>query len=99
MVSVTNLVLAIVATTVTGANAFTRPCRFPYDQCGWVLANGDFGYTYEELQAAAGTTVGTRVYDALYSCDSATGAISYIQWCGGSGKCETGIVPNDNCKA
>jgi hypothetical protein len=51
------------------------------------------------LQAAAGTNDGSRIYDALYSCDSETGAISYIQWCGGGGKCETGIVPNDNCKA
>ncbi|KAK1758164.1 hypothetical protein QBC47DRAFT_399064 [Echria macrotheca] len=98
MVHFTNIVIAIVATAVAGTNAFTKPCPYPYDVCGWRLASGDFGYTYAELQAAAGSTDGSHIYDALYSCDSATGQISLVQWCGGAGKCETGIVPNDNCK-
>ncbi|KAK3315580.1 hypothetical protein B0H66DRAFT_642775 [Apodospora peruviana] len=99
MVNFTNFVIAVAATAVTGTTALTHPCRYPYDNCGWVLANSYYNYTYAELQAAAGTTDGSKIYDALYSCDTATGAISYIQWCGGAGKCETGIVPNDNCKS
>lgn len=55
------------------------------------------GYTYDQLQAAANTTDGSKIYDALYSCDSETGDISYAGWCGGGGKCSTGVVPNDNC--
>ncbi|KAK3360671.1 hypothetical protein B0T25DRAFT_536125 [Lasiosphaeria hispida] len=99
MVGFNTIVTAILVSAVTGTTAFKTPCRYPYDNCGWVLANGDFGYTYEELQTVANTTDGSRIYDALYSCDSATGAISYSQWCGGAGKCQTGIVPNDNCVA
>ncbi|KAK3390125.1 hypothetical protein B0H63DRAFT_557143 [Podospora didyma] len=94
--------LAVAATVITSASAFTHPCRFPYDNCGWVLANGYYGmtgYTYAELQAAANTTDGSKIYDALFSCDTATGDISYIRWCGGAGKCETCIVPNDNCRS
>ncbi|KAK0649817.1 hypothetical protein B0T16DRAFT_389794 [Cercophora newfieldiana] len=106
MVSFTTI-LTLASMAVFSANAFDRPCRYPYDNCGWVLASYGLyppfsvvplkGYTYEELQAAANTTDGSRIYDALYSCDSEAGAISYIQWCGGGGKCGTGVVPNDNC--
>jgi len=45
----------------------------------------------------ANTTDSSRIYDALYSCDSETGAISYLTWCGAGGHCNTGVVPNDNC--
>ncbi len=128
MVSFAQFVTAVVGITITGASAFTRPCRYPYDNCGWVLANGFYGtiipphlfflvsfssktdikltlgthqtgYTYSELQAAANTTDGSKIYDALYSCDTETGEISYLNWCGGPAKCETGIVPNDNCRS
>ncbi|KAK4210098.1 hypothetical protein QBC37DRAFT_390720 [Rhypophila decipiens] len=98
MVSFTQVVLAVAATALTGANAFTKPCRYPYDNCGWVLASSTYGYTYAELQAAANTTDGSKIYDALYSCGP-NGQITYSQWCLGAGKCETGIVPNDNCHA
>jgi hypothetical protein len=97
MVSFTTVYLTLAATAVASVSAFTNPCRYPYDNCGWVLASSPYGYTYQELQAAANTTDGSRIYDALYSCDSETGAISYLTWCGGGGKCETGVVPNDNC--
>ncbi|KAK0747031.1 hypothetical protein B0T18DRAFT_429879 [Schizothecium vesticola] len=93
MVSFTAIVLGFAATAITGANAAL--CRYPYDNCGWVLAS--YGYTYDQLQAAAGTTDGSRIYDALYSCDSETGDISYLNWCGGGGKCGTGVTKNDNC--
>ena len=97
MVGFTKLAIALAATAITGAAAFKKPCRYPYDNCGWVLASGEYGYTYAELQAAANTTVGTLIYDALYSCDSESGAISYAYPCSGPGQCQTGVVPNDNC--
>jgi hypothetical protein len=120
MVSFTTICFTVAATAVASVNAFTNPCRFPYDNCGWVLASTPYGislpqtrsnvllcnpsdkltgYTYNELQAAANSTDGSMIYDALYSCDSETGAISYAGWCGGGGKCETGVVPNDNCRS
>src|SRR6185436_14194 len=40
---------------------------------------------------------GSYVYDALYVCDRETGTLRYIRWCGGGGRCQSGIVPNDNC--
>ncbi len=43
MVSFTNVIIAIAATTITGATAFVKPCRYPYDNCGWVLASGTYG--------------------------------------------------------
>jgi len=43
MVSFTTLCLTIAATAVATANAHTNPCRYPYDNCGWVLANGFYG--------------------------------------------------------
>lgn len=36
-------IMAMAAATIVGTNAFTKPCRYPYEQCGWVLANRDFG--------------------------------------------------------
>ena len=36
-------VMTMAAATIVGANAFAKHCRYPYDQCGWVLANRDFG--------------------------------------------------------
>lgn len=54
------------------------------------------GYTFDELHAAANSDDGSYIYDALYSCDPDTGALTYIRWCG-VGACESGIVPNDNC--
>jgi hypothetical protein len=46
MVSFAQLVTAVAVMTITGASAFTKPCRYPYDNCGWVLANGVFGTTH-----------------------------------------------------
>ena len=43
MVHFAQFFTAVAALTITGASAFTKPCRYPYDNCGWVLANGDFG--------------------------------------------------------
>ena len=43
MVSFTTLCLTIAATAIASANAHTNPCRYPYDNCGWVLANGYYG--------------------------------------------------------
>lgn len=41
MVSFTAIVLGFAATAITGANAAL--CRYPYDNCGWVLASyGNF---------------------------------------------------------
>lgn len=37
MVSFTAIVLGFAATAITGANAAL--CRYPYDNCGWVLAS------------------------------------------------------------
>ena len=37
MVSFTAIVLGFTATAITGANAAL--CRYPYDNCGWVLAS------------------------------------------------------------
>ena len=34
--------MAVAAATI-GANAFTQPCHYPYDHCGWVLASRDYG--------------------------------------------------------
>ena len=36
-------IMAVAAATIIGTNAFTQPCHFPYDQCGWVLASRDYG--------------------------------------------------------
>jgi hypothetical protein len=115
MVSPVNIIMVIAATTVAGAKGWKKHCRYPYEQCGWVLANSDYGnhpdssppvgtleltrvplaYTYDELRAAAGSSDGSRIYDALYRCDPETGALTYINWCVGG--CGTDIVPNDNC--
>ncbi|KAK5651178.1 hypothetical protein OQA88_13196 [Cercophora sp. LCS_1] len=88
--------MAATAATIIGVNAFTQPCHYPYDQCGWVLAGRDYGYSFDELQAAANSDDGSYIYDALYSCDSETGELKYITWCG-IAACGTGTVPNDNC--
>ncbi|KAK1755523.1 hypothetical protein QBC47DRAFT_401694 [Echria macrotheca] len=86
-------VAVILGTTTT--QAFTNPCHI-YEQCGWVLANRDFGYTFEELRAAANSDDGSHIYDALYSCNPDTGEIIYLRWCGVAA-CESGEVMNDNC--
>ncbi|KAM7198607.1 hypothetical protein V8F20_006137 [Naviculisporaceae sp. PSN 640] len=97
MVAFTKLAIAVAATAITGAAARAKNCRYPYDNCGWVLASAEYGYTYAELSAAAGTNVGTLIYDALYSCLDTNGTIEYAYACSGPGKCQTGVVPNDNC--
>lgn len=84
------------AAAITSVNARTTLCRYPYDNCGWVLAS--YGYTYEQLSAAANSTDGNVIYNGLYSCDTEAGDISFLHPCGAGGSCETGIVPNDNCK-
>jgi hypothetical protein len=42
MVSFTTLVIALTA-AASSVTAFTKPCNFPYDVCGWTLANQEFG--------------------------------------------------------
>ncbi|KAM7198181.1 hypothetical protein V8F33_005239 [Rhypophila sp. PSN 637] len=97
MVGITNLALALAATAITSVSAIKKPCRYPYDNCGWVLASAEYGYTYAQLQAAANTTVGHLIYDAVYSCLDTAGTIEYAYACSGPGQCQTGVVPNDNC--
>jgi hypothetical protein len=43
MVKFTSVAVAL-AVTITGTSAaFTKPCNFPYDVCGWTLANQEYG--------------------------------------------------------
>ncbi|KAL1842458.1 hypothetical protein VTJ49DRAFT_5195 [Mycothermus thermophilus] len=95
-------ILAAVAATMTGVNAFDKPCNAPYDFCGWMLSNSEFGYKDKELQDAAREagqdwTNGTILYDSIYNCGEG-GAIAWNR------HCERGCNPplngpNANCRA
>jgi len=43
MVSLINLIIGTAAMTAAGTNAFKKLCKYPYEQCGWVLANSVHG--------------------------------------------------------
>ncbi|KAH6848070.1 hypothetical protein B0I37DRAFT_156661 [Chaetomium sp. MPI-CAGE-AT-0009] len=102
MVKFTSVTLALAA-TITGASAaFTKPCNFPYDVCGWTLANQEFGYDQATLEAAAiaagqDPTSGTILFDAIYNCQ-ADGVIAWNRHCANG--CDAAMtVPNANCRA
>lgn len=43
MVKFTSVAVALAATITGTSAAFTKACNFPYDVCGWTLANQEFG--------------------------------------------------------
>lgn len=92
MVSFTTLVLAITA-AASSVTAFKTPCNFPYDVCGWTLANDVYGYGYEELKAAHGGVDDGTLYNAVYGC-RANGVIEYGNACPRG--CQAGGVGNNN---
>jgi len=42
MAKFTTLVLAALA-AFSGVKGYQKPCRAPYDYCGWQLLGGEFG--------------------------------------------------------
>ena len=49
MVSIIIIITAIATTNVAVANALKERCRSPYEKCGWILANSDFGMQSPEI--------------------------------------------------
>ncbi|KAK4141719.1 uncharacterized protein C8A04DRAFT_30708 [Dichotomopilus funicola] len=95
--------VAVALAAITGTQAtFTKPCNFPYDVCGFTLANQEFGYTQATLAAAAvaagqDPNNGTILYDTIYNC-LADGEIAWNHHCdNGCDAAQT--VPNANCRA
>jgi hypothetical protein len=49
MVSFNAIIFTLAATAVASVSAFTNPCRYPYDNCGWVLASTPYGRSSQIL--------------------------------------------------
>ncbi|KAK3364309.1 hypothetical protein B0T25DRAFT_563333 [Lasiosphaeria hispida] len=97
MVTITNMLVALVAVAATGVAARKKDCT-PNGKlfCGYHLNDGEFGYTREELQAAIQSTDDVIVFNSLYHCSNA-GTIVGGSFCtGGAGHCQQG-TPNDFC--
>ena len=43
MVKFASVAVALAATITGTSAAFTKACNFPYDVCGWSLANQEYG--------------------------------------------------------
>ncbi|KAK3315958.1 hypothetical protein B0H66DRAFT_604264 [Apodospora peruviana] len=93
MVSLTNVLVAIAAVAVSGVSAHTN-CPQGRLLCGWVLHDGTYAYTRDELASAAQSQDDKFIYNSIYRCAN-DGLITWSTFCtGGDGHCQN--IPAQN---